>query len=207
MERLGFDFAHGRLDVSLHPFCGGTPDDVRITTRYDESNFTRALMGVLHETGHALYERGLPHDWRHQPVGDARGMSIHESQSLLVEMQVCRSRDFLEFAAPVLRECFGGSGPAWDADNLHRLYTRVERGFIRVDADEVTYPPMSSCAIGWSAISSPATSISPICRRRGTRRCANCWASPRPTTGSAVSRMSTGMTEPGIFSDLHAWAR
>jgi carboxypeptidase Taq len=139
MEQLGFDFAHGRLDVSLHPFCGGTPDDVRITTRYDEADFTRALMGVLHETGHALYERGLPPDWRHQPVGDARGMSIHESQSLLIEMQVCRSREFLEFAAPVLRQCFGGSGPAWDAENLHRLYTRVERSLIRVDADEVTY--------------------------------------------------------------------
>jgi carboxypeptidase Taq len=140
MERLGFDFAHGRLDVSLHPFCGGTPDDVRITTRYDEANFTRALMGVLHETGHALYERGLPEGWRQQPVGDARGMSIHESQSLLVEMQVCRSREFLEFAAPLLKECFGGTGAAWDADNLYRLYTRVERGFIRVDADELTYP-------------------------------------------------------------------
>ncbi|HUB97347.1 MAG TPA: carboxypeptidase M32 [Stellaceae bacterium] len=140
MERLGFDFAHGRLDISLHPFCGGTPDDVRITTRYDEANFTRALMGVLHETGHALYERGLPDAWRQQPVGDARGMSIHESQSLLVEMQVCRSREFLEFAAPLLRDCFGGSGAAWDADNLYRLYTRVEPGFIRVDADEVTYP-------------------------------------------------------------------
>ncbi len=140
MERLGFDFAHGRLDVSLHPFCGGTPDDVRITTRYDEANFTRALMGVLHETGHALYERGLPEGWRQQPVGDARGMSIHESQSLLVEMQVCRSREFLEFAAPLLRDCFGGAGSAWDPDNLYRLYTRVERGFIRVDADEVTYP-------------------------------------------------------------------
>ncbi|HXQ50862.1 MAG TPA: carboxypeptidase M32 [Stellaceae bacterium] len=140
MEQLGFDFAHGRLDVSLHPFCGGTQDDVRITTRYDEADFTRALMGVLHETGHALYERGLPAEWRHQPVGDARGMSIHESQSLLIEMQVCRSREFLEFAAPVLRECFGGTGPAWDAANLYRLYTNVERSFIRVDADEVTYP-------------------------------------------------------------------
>jgi carboxypeptidase Taq len=140
MERLGFDFAHGRLDVSLHPFCGGTPDDVRITTRYDETDFTRALMGVLHETGHALYERGLPAAWRGQPVGKARGMSIHESQSLLIEMQVCRSREFLEFAAPILRECFGGDGPAWDADNLYRLHTRVERSFIRVDADEVTYP-------------------------------------------------------------------
>ena len=140
MEKLGFDFAHGRLDVSRHPFCGGTPDDVRITTRYDEANFTRALMGVLHETGHALYVRGLPAAWRRQPVGAARGMSVHESQSLLVEMQVCRSREFLAFAAPILRECFGGAGPAWEPDNLYRLYTRVERGLIRVDADEVTYP-------------------------------------------------------------------
>jgi carboxypeptidase Taq len=140
MEKLGFDFAHGRLDVSLHPFCGGTPDDVRITTRYDESDFTRALMGVLHETGHALYERGLPAAWRRQPVGSARGMSVHESQSLLIEMQVCRSREFLAFAAPILRDCFGGRGPAWEPDNLYRLYTGVARGLIRVDADEVTYP-------------------------------------------------------------------
>ncbi len=140
MERLGFDFDHGRLDVSLHPFCGGTPDDVRITTRYDEADFTSALMGVLHETGHALYERGLPERWRRQPVGQARGMSLHESQSLLVEMQVCRSRPFLDFVAPLLRAAFEGTGPAWEADNLYRLYTRVEPGFIRVDADEVTYP-------------------------------------------------------------------
>ena len=139
MERLGFEFDHGRLDQSLHPFCGGTPDDVRITTRYDEADFARALMGVLHETGHALYERGLPTAWRRQPVGEARGMSIHESQSLLIEMQVCRSREFLEFAAPVLCASFGGSGPQWSADNLYRLGTRVARSLIRVDADEVTY--------------------------------------------------------------------
>jgi len=140
MKQLGFDFNHGRLDISAHPFCGGTPDDVRITTRYDEDDFRRALMGVLHETGHALYERGLPQAWRHQPVGHARGMSLHESQSLLVEMQVCRSRVFHGFAAPILQKNFGRSGPEWDAENLYRLNTRVERSLIRVDADEVTYP-------------------------------------------------------------------
>ncbi|MGE5442603.1 MAG: carboxypeptidase M32 [Bacteroidota bacterium] len=140
MERFGFNFHHGRLDVSLHPFCGGTPDDVRITARYDEADFRSALMGVMHETGHALYERGLPAAWRGLPVGDARGMMLHESQSLLIEMQVCRSRAFLAFAAPVLREEFGGDGPAWRADNLYRYYTRVEPGFVRVEADEVTYP-------------------------------------------------------------------
>jgi len=140
MSALGFDFDFGRLDISLHPFCGGTPDDVRITTRYDEDDFTSALMGVLHETGHAMYERGLPKDYRRQPVGSALGMSMHESQSLLVEMQVCRSREFLDYAAPLARQAFNGSGLAWDVENLHRLYTKVERGFIRVDADEVTYP-------------------------------------------------------------------
>jgi len=64
MRAVGFDFDHGRLDISLHPFCGGVPDDVRITTRYDEADFVSGLMGVLHETGHAMYERGLPEAWR-----------------------------------------------------------------------------------------------------------------------------------------------
>ncbi|HEY6715420.1 MAG TPA: carboxypeptidase M32, partial [Reyranella sp.] len=137
---IGFDFSHGRLDVSAHPFTGGTADDVRITTRYDEADFARALMGVLHETGHGLYEAGLPRDWRRQPVGHARGMVLHESQSLLMEMQACRSDAFLSFAAPRMRAAFGREGPAWTADNIHRVYTRVVPGFIRVDADEVTYP-------------------------------------------------------------------
>ena len=104
MARLGFDFDHGRLDTSHHPFCGGVPDDVRLTTRWDEGDFLSGLMGVLHETGHALYERGLPRDWRHQPVGEARGMSFHESQSLLVEMQACRSREFISYLAPRSRQ-------------------------------------------------------------------------------------------------------
>ncbi|NQU58043.1 MAG: carboxypeptidase M32 [Rhodospirillales bacterium] len=140
MTALGFDFEHGRLDVSLHPFCGGTPDDVRITTRFDEADFSSAIMGVLHETGHGLYERGLPQDWRYQPVGQALGMATHESQSLLIEMQMSRSRGFLAFAAPLMREAFNGSGPAWDEEALYRNLTHVEAGFIRVDADEVTYP-------------------------------------------------------------------
>jgi carboxypeptidase Taq len=139
-KTLGFDFHHGRLDISAHPFTGGTADDVRITTRYDESDFARALMGVLHETGHALYEAGRPRDWRRQPVGNARGMVLHESQSLLMEMQACRSDAFIAFAAPRMRAAFGKSGPAWEAGNIHRIYTKVAPGFIRVDADEVTYP-------------------------------------------------------------------
>jgi len=140
IRTIGFDFNHGRLDVSAHPFTGGTADDVRITTRYDEHDFARALMGVLHECGHALYEAGLPRDWRRQPVGNARGMVLHESQSLLMEMQACRSSAFIAFAAPLMRAAFAKSGPAWETANIQKIYTRVAPGFIRVDADEVTYP-------------------------------------------------------------------
>ncbi|HLN22838.1 MAG TPA: carboxypeptidase M32 [Patescibacteria group bacterium] len=141
MTVLGFDFEHGRLDISQHPFCGGTPDDVRITTRYDDEDFMRSLLGVVHETGHALYERGLPEQWRGQPVGRARGMGVHESQSLLMEMQACRSREFLSFAAPLMAEAFGAAGqPGWDAETLRAVNVRVTPGFIRVDADEVSYP-------------------------------------------------------------------
>ncbi|HEY3145000.1 MAG TPA: carboxypeptidase M32, partial [Dongiaceae bacterium] len=140
MAGLGFDFSHGRLDESLHPFCGGVPEDVRITTRYTEDQFVQALMGVVHETGHALYERNLPAEWRLQPVGLARGMTVHESQSLLMEMQAARSAPFCKHLSGLLRETFPGNDDALSPENLRRLYNRVEPGFIRVDADEVTYP-------------------------------------------------------------------
>ncbi len=140
MQRLGFDFSQGRLDVSTHPFCGGAHGDVRITTRYRETNFTESFFGVLHETGHALYEKNLPAAWRMQPVGRARGMSMHESQSLLVEMQLSLSQEFIAFALPRMKHHLGGSGAAWSAENITRLMTKVERSLIRVTADEVTYP-------------------------------------------------------------------
>ena len=140
MVQLGFDFEAGRLDVSLHPFCSGVPGDIRVTTRYDTTDFTQSVMAVLHETGHALYNAGLPPEWRRQPVGSARGMAMHESQSLIVEMQACRSAEFIGFLAPLVRDAFEEAGPAWSADNLRRHYRRVARSLIRVDADEVTYP-------------------------------------------------------------------
>ncbi|MBR0680995.1 carboxypeptidase M32 [Roseomonas eburnea] len=139
-ERVGLDYEHARLDESLHPFCGGTPADVRLTTFYDEKDASKALLGVLHETGHALYERGLPEAFARQPVGDAAGMAVHESQSLIVEMQACRSDAFLGFLGRELRSVFGGPAAPYAAENLAGLWRHVERGFIRVDADEITYP-------------------------------------------------------------------
>lgn len=143
MKALGFDFDHGRLDISHHPFCGGVPRDVRITTRYSESSFISALMGLIHETGHGRYEQGLPEAWLDQPVGRSHGMAVHESQSLFFEMQLGRSRPFCAFLAPLVRAAFpahaAAQPEAFTPENLHASYIHVERSLIRVDADEATY--------------------------------------------------------------------
>lgn len=140
MSQIGFSFERGRLDTSTHPFCGGHPSDIRITTRYQSHDFSSALMGVLHETGHALYEQNLPAQWRTQPVGRSLGMAVHESQSLFVEMQICRGRAFLEFLLPELKRSFPDSATSLSREHLHLLYTQVKETPIRVDADEVSYP-------------------------------------------------------------------
>ena len=139
MALLGFDFEAGRLDESAHPFSGGVPEDTRLTTRYREDDFLRALMGTIHETGHARYEQSLPRAWLGQPIAKARSMGVHESQSLSFEMQLGRSRAFVGVLAPKIRAHLGAS-PAFETGNLQRLMTRVAPGLIRVDADELTYP-------------------------------------------------------------------
>lgn len=139
MKLLGFDFDAGRLDESVHPFSGGVPEDVRLTTRYREDDFAQSLLGTIHETGHARFEQNLPRAWLGQPIGVARSYGIHESQSLSFEMQLARSRGFVGLLAPMLAGHFG-SQPAFEGDNLFRLFTRVKPGYIRVQADEVTYP-------------------------------------------------------------------
>jgi carboxypeptidase Taq len=138
MKAVGFDFHHGRLDISHHPFCGGVPSDVRMTTRYRTDEFLSSLMGILHETGHGLYEQNLPHDLSHWPSMKARGMAAHESQSLFQEMQLSRRSEFWAFALPKAREILGLEGV--EVEDLLGHVHHVERGLIRVDADEATYP-------------------------------------------------------------------
>jgi carboxypeptidase Taq len=137
MEAVGFDMNHGSLSVSHHPFCGGVPTDVRLTTRYRTDEFLSALMGILHETGHGLYEQNLPEQWAHWPSGKARGMACHESQSLFVEKQIGRNPAFWAYALPHIKAHLN---EAWTLDDIMPHVHHVERGLIRVDADEVTYP-------------------------------------------------------------------
>jgi carboxypeptidase Taq len=141
MTAVGFDFNHGRLDISHHPFCGGVSADVRMTTRYNTHEFLSALMGILHETGHGLYEQNLPKAWSHWPSGKARGMAAHESQSLFQEMQLSRREEFWQFALPLAAKHLGAEHFAgWDATDMLAHVHHVEPGLIRVDADEATYP-------------------------------------------------------------------
>lgn len=142
MTALGFDFNHGRLDISHHPFCGGVPQDVRITTRYRDDEFLSSLMGIIHETGHARYEQCRPKDWLNQPVSRARGMGMHEGQSLLFELQVGHAPAFIKYLTPLIKGHFADCAPDFDFSekNILRLINHVAQSYIRVDADELTYP-------------------------------------------------------------------
>lgn len=138
-EALGFDFQAGRIDTTAHPFCTTNGrHDVRLTTRYDESDFTSSLYGIIHETGHGLYEQGLKAEHFGTPMGEAISLGIHESQSRLWENQVCRRPEFWEHwfeeACHLFPQLSESSPQA-----LARYVNHVERSFIRVEADEVTY--------------------------------------------------------------------
>ena len=137
---FGFDFAAGRLDTTSHPFCSGMgPGDCRITTRYNPRFFSESFFGVLHETGHALYEQNLPAEHFGTPVGVACSFGIHESQSRLWENQVGRGRPFWDHFFPRLKQTFPGSLDGVTLDTFHLAINDVRPSLIRVEADEATY--------------------------------------------------------------------
>lgn len=137
---VGFDFEAGVLAVSTHPFCSGMgPGDTRMTTRYDEAYFGDAFFGTLHETGHALYEQGLPTDQAGLPAGEAISLGIHESQSRMWENLVGRSRAFWKHMMPAAREAFPEALKGVSEDDWYRAVNDVRPSLIRVEADEVTY--------------------------------------------------------------------
>jgi carboxypeptidase Taq len=138
-ERIGFDYGRGRIDVSLHPFCSGTGADVRMTTRFKEDEPLDSLFSAIHETGHGLYEQGLPRADHGTALGMHAGMGAHESQSRLWENQVGRSRGFWRFFEPRFRALFPAQTAGVTAEELYRAVNAVEPTLIRVDADEVTY--------------------------------------------------------------------
>jgi carboxypeptidase Taq len=138
---LGFDFNHGRLDLSPHPFTGGAhPTDVRITTRFRADEFVQGLAGTVHETGHALYEQGRPHELADLPISAALSMGVHESQSLFYERMVGQSEHFATWAWPHITTHFPDIATRGSASFFYAAMNRVAPSLIRVEADEVTYP-------------------------------------------------------------------
>ena len=139
-EQLGFDFNRGRLDVSTHPFCGGSHcDDVRMTTRFHECMLTDALGSTMHEAGHGIYEQGLKFEYVGTPMGNSVSLGIHESQSRMWENQVGRSVAFWEWCAPKLEQFFGEAVRGISPQIAYETINRVQTGLIRVEADEATY--------------------------------------------------------------------
>lgn len=139
MAMLGFDFSGGRLDATTHPFTGGVPEDVRLATRFVEGAFLPALIGTIHETGHARYQQNLPREWLGQPLAGPHSAALHEGQALIFERQLAPEPAFAAALAPLLRQAFG-TQPAFEPQNLLRLMRRIRPGHIRTAADELSYP-------------------------------------------------------------------
>jgi carboxypeptidase Taq len=138
-KRIGFDYGRGRIDVSLHPFCSGCGDDIRMTTRFKEDEPLDSLFSAIHETGHGLYEQGLPGEFAGTALGIHAGMAVHESQSRLWENQVARGRGFWRFFEPRFRALFPAQTAGVGSEDLYLAINEVSPTSIRVDADEVTY--------------------------------------------------------------------
>lgn len=141
LKAMGFDMNAGRLDTTTHPFCSGLgPGDTRLTTRYRDSRFTDALYGTMHEGGHGLYDQGLPKETKFGlPCGDDISLGIHESQSRMWENFVGRSREFWQWAHPLVQRLFGDVAAPYSVEDFYRAVNTASPSLIRVEADEATY--------------------------------------------------------------------
>lgn len=136
VKQMGFNEANGRIDVSVHPFTMSVnPSDVRITSRFRENEWYQGLAATMHEGGHAIYEQNL--NMASRPIDEALSMGMHESQSLFWERHIGLSKDFWEYATPIVNEKLGTNH---SPEALYGAVNFAEKSFIRVEADELTYP-------------------------------------------------------------------
>ena len=137
---IGFNFNSGRIDITTHPFCTTIgAGDVRITTRYNPNHIGQALFGILHESGHGMYEQGLDRQYSGLPMGEAISLGIHESQSRMWENMVGRSKPFWSYFFPRAQQIFREALSDVNLDDFYFAVNHVKPSFIRVEADEATY--------------------------------------------------------------------
>lgn len=140
LKKMGYDFEAGRQDLSEHPFTTSfSPEDVRVTTRVSEDDYTSLLWSTIHEGGHALYEQGLPVDQYGLPLGAAASLSVHESQSRIWENCVGRGVHFWKYFYPVLQGYFKDALQDVSVAQFYKAMNKVQPSFIRTEADELTY--------------------------------------------------------------------
>ena len=138
--QMGFNFDNGRIDLSTHPFCTSFSQyDVRLTTRIHENDLHSCLYGVIHETGHGLYEQGFATDLARTFGADGASIGMHESQSLLWETIITRTEEFWSFALPKMRELFGEMVAGYTPRDFYQAVNTIQPSLIRTEADEVTY--------------------------------------------------------------------
>jgi carboxypeptidase Taq len=141
LKQMGYDFDAGRLDETVHPFAMGlNPGDVRVTTKYDESDFRTAVFGTIHEGGHALYEQNISEELVGTPLSSGTSMGIHESQSLFYENFVGRNFSFWKHNYSLLKEYSEGQFSGVEAEDFYRAVNESKPSLIRIEADELTYP-------------------------------------------------------------------
>lgn len=142
VKDIGFNPTNGRIDVSVHPFTMSlNPNDVRITSRFRDDEWFQGLAGTIHEGGHAIYEQNLasPTTTRttSEPMDGALSMGTHESQSLFWERHIGLSKSFWKYATPIVNEKFNIN---YSADEYYGAVNAASKSYIRVEADELTYP-------------------------------------------------------------------
>lgn len=139
-EKMGFNFNHGRLDLTAHPFCTSfTQYDVRLTTRIKENDLASCLYGVIHETGHGLYEQGFSPEYTRTFVANGASIGMHESQSLLWETIITRTEEFWHWALPIMSKIFPEQTIGLTAKDMYHAVNTIQPSLIRVEADEITY--------------------------------------------------------------------
>jgi carboxypeptidase Taq len=140
IKQLNFNFNSGRQDISEHPFSTSfNSSDVRITTRVDENDFSNMTWSCIHETGHALYEQGLPSEYYGLPLSEACSYSIHESQSRLWENNIGRSKTFWSFYYPELQKTFPDQFKNTNLNEFYNGINKVQPSLVRTESDEITY--------------------------------------------------------------------
>ncbi len=140
IEDLGYDMERGRLDTTIHPFATGiNHNDVRITTRWNEQDFSMAVFGIIHEAGHGLYEQNIDEKFEYTPVHEGASMGIHESQSLFNEIIIGSNRAFWEKQYPYFQECAEGTFADISFDEFYRALKRTQASLVRIEADSLTY--------------------------------------------------------------------